>query len=1085
MSYPSLKEGISRVCHHSVLAALLALLVLSALWSIFSMLPLKAEPGTIIVPDDYPTIQAAINHAVKGDMIYVRNGTYFENIVVNETVSLIGEHTLGTIIDGGHVGVVVRILASDASIKGFTVRNSGYEPYDYGILITSSGTKVADNEIIDNCWGIGLASPGNACIISGNSIGGNEHSGGGSWGGGIVLIYADHNTIVGNTISCFEDTGIYFLGASSHNKILGNTLMNHFLSGIHLSGSNNIINHNNFMELHNQVIIEEGINTWDDGYPFGGNFWSDYAGADLFSGSYQNETGSDGIGDTPYPINENNIDNYPLMQPYGSIKNLDTDSYYVTIQSAIDATDTLDGHTIFVSSGTYYEHLVVNRSISLVGESKETTIIHGRSIGNVINITASNVKLNGFTIRNSGSPQNYGIYIFSAGNDISYNIIKNNHFGIYIDNCGNNTIFHNAIFNNIHGIYVAYSSCINASNNNVSSNNGFGMVLASSANCNIAGNIASNNSHGVYVDHYSSNNTVSGNTVVNNFYGVCLYSSSSNVIFHNNLFNNTQQAWSLNSTNGWDNSGEGNYWSNYNGTDTNGDGIGDVLMPIDDDNQDHFPLIHPYGSIRNVDTDIFYLTMQSAINASETLDAHTLYVSAGKYYEHVVVSKSVSLVGENRETTIIDGTHETGDVITITTSNVAIRSFTIQKSSPPASSSGICLQSSNCTTIEDNIVIDNEKGITLYNSHNIIIACNAISSNTGGSGVYLSGSLSNWIGKNNITDNVLGISLSESGNNTIIHNWIAHNDYEGIKVWGLEANCNTIAHNNVSNNGFNHTPELDGIHINLSSNNTIYSNAVAMNAGNGLSLTRSSNNYISGNEIFSNDGGAGISLSSLGENSTSNIIITNTLADNEVGIYLNRTDRNSIYHNNFLNNTEQLDFEAPLYENTWDNGCEGNYWSDYHGTDLDGDGIGDTSLPWKGVDHYPLMNPYWNPADINHDLKVDIFDIVLACGAYGATPSDPNWNAHCDIAEPCGIISIYDIVMIAGSYGEEWGHSQESPIFHTTVAASEWGNPLCSSSLFDTSREHASRSFRARSILAKKSTQSITADIREKGAENR
>ena len=151
----------------------------------------------------------------------------------------------------------------------------------------------------------------------------------------------------------------------------------------------------------------------------------------------------------------------------------------------------------------------------------------------------------------------------------------------------------------------------------------------------------------------------------------------------------------------------------------------------------------------------------------------------------------------------------------------------------------------------------------------------------------------------------------------------------------------------------------------------------------------------------------------------------------------------------------------------------------------DGDGIGDTSLPWKGVDHYPLMNPYWNPADINHDLKVDIFDIVLACGSYGATPSDPNWNAHCDVAEPCGIISIYDIVMIAGSYGEEWGHSQESPIFYATVAASEWGNPLCSSSLFDTSREHASRSFRARSILAKKSTQSITADIREKGAENR
>lgn len=260
----------------------------------------------------------------------------------------------------------------------------------------------------------------------------------------------------------------------------------------------------------------------------------------------------------------------------------------------------------------------------------------------------------------------------------------------------------------------------------------------------------------------------------------------------------------------------------------------------------------------------------------------------------------------------------------------------------------------------------------------------------------------------------------------------------------------------MSNNGFNHTPELDGIHINLSSNNTIYHNTVAMNAGNGLKLTRSSNNYISGNEIFSNDGGAGISLSSLGDNSTSNMIITNTLADNEVGIYLNRTDRNSIYHNNFLNNNEQLDFEASLYENTWDNGCEGNYWSDYYGTDLDGDGVGDTSLPWKGVDQCPLMNPYWNPADINHDLKVDIFDIVSACSAYGATPSDPDWNTHCDIAEPCGIVSIYDIVMIAGSYGEEQEHSQESPMRLITATTSECGNTIYNSPLLDTSCERAS-----------------------------
>ncbi|MCW3985164.1 MAG: hypothetical protein NWE91_01975 [Candidatus Bathyarchaeota archaeon] len=52
--------------------------------------------------------------------------------------------------------------------------------------------------------------------------------------------------------------------------------------------------------------------------------------------------------------------------------------------------------------------------------------------------------------------------------------------------------------------------------------------------------------------------------------------------------------------------------------------------------------------------------------------------------------------------------------------------------------------------------------------------------------------------------------------------------------------------------------------------------------------------------------------------------------------------------------------------------------------------------------------------------KVDIYDVVLACNAYGSTPIDPSWNPHCDIAEPYGIIDIYDIVMICTSYGEEY-----------------------------------------------------------------
>jgi hypothetical protein len=79
---------------------------------------------------------------------------------------------------------------------------------------------------------------------------------------------------------------------------------------------NNVFYHNN-MNNSGQVYMSSSTNnTWDDGYPSGGNFWSDYNGTDQYSGPYQNMTGSDGIGDTQHVVYESNVDNYPLMNLY-------------------------------------------------------------------------------------------------------------------------------------------------------------------------------------------------------------------------------------------------------------------------------------------------------------------------------------------------------------------------------------------------------------------------------------------------------------------------------------------------------------------------------------------------------------------------------------------------------------------------------------------------------------------------------------------------------------------------------------------------------------------------------------------------
>jgi len=115
--------------------------------------------------------------------------------------------------------------------------------------------------------------------------------------------------------------------------------------------------------------------------------------------------------------------------------------------------------------------------------------------------------------------------------------------------------------------------------------------------------------------------------------------------------------------------------------------------------------------------------------------------------------------------------------------------------------------------------------------------------------------------------------------------------------------------------------------------------------------------------------------------------------------------------------------QEPNSNNTWNNGCEGNYWSNYNGSDLDNDGVGDTDLPWEGVDNYPLMNLYWNPCDINHDLTIDMKDISASARAFDTVPEDPLWNPHADITGPEHLVpdskvDMRDIGLIARDFGE-------------------------------------------------------------------
>jgi parallel beta-helix repeat protein len=133
---------------------------------------------------------------------------------------------------------------------------------------------------------------------------------------GIRLDSSEHNMLSNNGFDSCQ-TGIYLVSDSSNNTIINNQISNN-QKGLILQTSSidNLIYHNNFVNNTQQAEASSySYNIWDNGYPSGGNFWDNYTGEDLYSGAGQNEPGRDEIGDTPYIIDSNNQDHYPLMAP--------------------------------------------------------------------------------------------------------------------------------------------------------------------------------------------------------------------------------------------------------------------------------------------------------------------------------------------------------------------------------------------------------------------------------------------------------------------------------------------------------------------------------------------------------------------------------------------------------------------------------------------------------------------------------------------------------------------------------------------------------------------------------------------------
>jgi len=203
-------------------------------------------------------------------------------------------------------GIYLIYSSNFNSISGNKITNN-----DDGVALSySSGNSISGNNITaNNGNGIVFVEDSRNNSISGNNIANNHYE-------GIILYLSSNNIVSGNDITANNWKGILLI-TSSNNSISGNNITASYNYGIWFESSSNYnrVFHNNINNT-NQVYSSDSVNVWDDGYPSGGNYWSDYNGVDEKKGLNQDESGSDGIGDTPYVIDETNQDRYPLMNPW-------------------------------------------------------------------------------------------------------------------------------------------------------------------------------------------------------------------------------------------------------------------------------------------------------------------------------------------------------------------------------------------------------------------------------------------------------------------------------------------------------------------------------------------------------------------------------------------------------------------------------------------------------------------------------------------------------------------------------------------------------------------------------------------------
>src|SRR5271157_2324943 len=445
-------HGERKVAKKIVSPIMMILLVLSMFTLLSCIQPVRAQ-GTIYINADGTIDPPTAPISTEDYITYTFTGNITADSILIERNNIVVDGAGYTMQGPGGAEDGIFSTSSNITIKSTNIKNYGFgitllssnynsisgnnitaNTYD-GIWLgySSCYNSVIGNNITNDRSGITINHASNYNTISGNNITANNGDGitnsacsnsiisgnniTANTGQGIMLTLLDYpvnnNTVYGNSITANNRCGICLQGSLSNN-ISGNNIANNLLGGIYLtdssnynsvsgnnitanngygiwldSSSGNSVYHNNFIDNTYEVYSSDSTNVWDNGYPSGGNYWSDYATRYPAATEIDNS----GLWNTPYVIDANNLDNYPLMQPYGQrytltidivgsgsvSKNPDQATYtygtVVTLTATADVGWTFAGWTGDLVSATSPDSITVTGDMTVTATFTQVEIV--------------------------------------------------------------------------------------------------------------------------------------------------------------------------------------------------------------------------------------------------------------------------------------------------------------------------------------------------------------------------------------------------------------------------------------------------------------------------------------------------------------------------------------------------------------------------------------------------------------------------------------------------------------------------------------------------------------------------------------